>query len=124
MKHGSNSASLLPQTSVEWPTAILFCVCFLFLASGRGVHAQTGALAPQSAGQQTNAPSASIAGTVTDESGKPLRGAIVRLEQDGWELAHTTTSPAGEYRFAVQPIQKPYAVSAKLPINATLQPAA
>ena len=40
---------------------------------------------------------ASISGKVLDAFGKPLSGADVRLEQDGWELAHTQTSGAGEF---------------------------
>ena len=55
---------------------------FLFIWLG-DIHAPAHAGSPFSA---------SIAGKVTDESGKPLGAAIVRLEQDGWDIAHTNKS--------------------------------
>jgi signal transduction histidine kinase/ligand-binding sensor domain-containing protein/CheY-like chemotaxis protein len=42
-----------------------------------------------------------ISGHVLDDSGKPLAGVVVRLEQDGWEVGQTKTSPLGAYQLSV-----------------------
>ena len=38
-----------------------------------------------------------ISGKVLDVAGKPVAGAVVQLEQDGWELARGLTSATGEF---------------------------
>jgi signal transduction histidine kinase/ligand-binding sensor domain-containing protein len=68
-----------------------------------------------------NAVAGSISGEVLDESGQPLSGVLVRLEQAGWEIATTNTSTGGKYQFAVDPSDKPYSLSAKQPDFATAQ---
>lgn len=43
---------------------------------------------------------AQVRGTVTDASGKPLGGVLVRLEQDGWELAQARTTDSGAFQLS------------------------
>ncbi len=47
-----------------------------------------------SIGSAQNAASTTIllSGKLTDQAGKPLAGALVRLDLDGWELASARTS--------------------------------
>jgi signal transduction histidine kinase/ligand-binding sensor domain-containing protein len=62
--------------------------------------------------QGAAAATATISGKVLDDSGRPVEGALVRLEQDGWELAYTNTSPAGVFTIPAEPNPKPYLLSA------------
>ena len=55
-----------------------------------------------------------VQGKVTDDKGKPLGGAVVRLEQDGWELVHTKTSESGEFQLSAAGREAPCLVSANL----------
>ena len=54
-----------------------------------------------------------ISGTITDEKGKPIPNADVRLEQqDDSEIAQTTTDASGSYRLNIHPVSGQYALSA------------
>ncbi len=53
-----------------------------------------------------------FSGRVTDETGVHLGKAIVRLEQDGRDVAGTITDNAGDYRLVFYPSSKPYDLSA------------
>ena len=62
-----------------------------------------------------------ISGTITDEKGKPIPNADVRLEQqacprakrrDGSEIAQTTTDASGSYRLNIHPVHGQYDLSA------------
>jgi hypothetical protein len=62
--------------------------------------------------QGVPAATATISGKVLDDFGRPVEGALVRLEQDGWELVYTNTSPAGAFTLSAEPNPKPYLLSA------------
>ena len=62
-----------------------------------------------------------ISGTITDEKGKPIPNADVRLEQqacprakrrDGSEIVQTTTDASGSYRLNIHPVHGQYDLSA------------
>jgi len=53
-----------------------------------------------------------LSGIVTDEAGQPIPDATVRLEQNGEELAQTTTDEEGSYHFNIHPVRGQYDISA------------
>jgi signal transduction histidine kinase/ligand-binding sensor domain-containing protein/DNA-binding response OmpR family regulator len=57
------------------------------------------------------AASAAISGFITDEKGKPLPNALVRLQQDGLEIRRTKTNASGGYHLGV-PVPGHYDISA------------
>ncbi|MBI3416162.1 MAG: carboxypeptidase regulatory-like domain-containing protein [Verrucomicrobia bacterium] len=88
---------------------------FCFLAGGRlsaNAQPKTPDRIPKASAFELTA-STVVQGKVTDASGQPLGGVIVRLEQDGWEIARTNTSPAGDYQLSVEPSDKPYSLLLK-----------
>ena len=66
-----------------------------------------------SALQAVDAVSSHLSGKVLDDSGNPLGGAVVQLEQDGWEIARTNTSPTGDYTVPVELSDSPVWLSVK-----------
>jgi ligand-binding sensor domain-containing protein len=53
-----------------------------------------------------------LSGLVTDEAGGVIPNASVRLEQDGEEIAHTTTDNSGSYALGIYPVRGLYDISA------------
>ena len=72
------------------PLLPLFVVAILGIFPAR---AQIGPSQDQTTGE--------IAGQVRDESGNPLAGATIQVEQNGWELSQGKTSPLGRYQVTV-----------------------
>jgi len=54
----------------------------------------------QALAQQAVAPNTTLAGKVSDATGEPLSGVIVRLEQDGWEIARFRTTDSGQFELS------------------------
>ena len=53
-----------------------------------------------------------LKGKITDESGRPLHNALVRLERGGQEIAETRTDALGNYRLDIYPAPGQYNLSA------------
>jgi len=53
-----------------------------------------------------------ISGLVSDDKGKPIPNAIVRLEQNELEMASATTNAEGNYQMSIYPVRGLYALSA------------
>jgi DNA-binding NtrC family response regulator/ligand-binding sensor domain-containing protein len=60
-----------------------------------------------------------ISGTVTDEQGRSVPNAIVRLQQNGEEITRTRSDDSGSYHLGVYPVHGSYELSANSVVRRT-----
>jgi len=117
--HAARAKAVTTQTpspqSKTWRRFVALCLLLAVSVQVSPLHAQT--VSPKRAvgvaadrRRFDEATKSGVEGSVSDSSGKLLAGALVRLEQEGWEIARTNTSATGEYRFAVERTGKPYSL--------------